>query len=169
MNSQVACEDTLIPTKYISENVEKLSEMVEVEISKEINNSFSKSEIMDCAEMFISLNSCPSYLEKLYLKVFYESKTTGKIALFTSNIVKQSKSILKSKALKVFAKITPVLGFKHIWYKQEENQSFEENFKQMKNIVDIKGNKDKYFILSCLSKISSTFKTFGVLELPKHM
>ena len=89
MNSQVACEDTLIPTKYISENVEKLAEMVEVEISKEINNSFSKSEIMDCAEMFISLNSCPSYLEKLYLKVFYESETTGKIALFTSNIVKQ--------------------------------------------------------------------------------
>ena len=92
--------------------------------------------------MFIALNSCPSFLERLYWKAFYESKDPGTIALLTSNIVKQSKPNLKMKAKKVFAKITAVLGFKHIQHHHEKNQSFGNNL--MKNIVDIKGEKIQF-------------------------
>ena len=48
--------------------------------------------------------------------------------------LKQSKKDLKIKALEVFAKVTPVLGFKHILYHHEKNQNL--NPELMKNIVD---------------------------------
>ena len=105
--------------------------------SKE-NGNFSKSDLNDCAEMFIALNSCPSFLERLYWKAFYESKNTATIALLASNIIKHSKPNLKMKAKRVFAKIMPVLGFKH---QQENNQSFKKNVELMKNIADLKGEK----------------------------
>ena len=92
--------------------------------------------------MFIALNSCPSFLEKLYWKAFYKSRTTETITLLTSKIVKQSKPNVKSRALKVFAKITQVFGFKHIKFQHEANQSVGENVKLMKNIVHIKGEKN---------------------------
>ena len=109
---------------------------------KEINSNFSKSDLDDCAEMFIALNSCPSFLERLYLRAFYESKTAETITLLTSKIVKKTKPNLKKRALKVFAKTTKVLGFKYIKFQHEVNQSFGKNVKLMKNIVHIKGEKD---------------------------
>ena len=95
--------------------------------------------------MFIALNSCPSFLERLYCKAFYDSKTSETITLLTSKIVKQSKPNVKSRAQRVFAKITQVFGFKHIKFQHEVNQSFGKNVKLMKNIIHIKGEQDVSF------------------------
>ena len=142
-NSDLDCEDTtFIPKKDISENIEKLSQIAGVINCQEINSNFSKSDLSDFAEMFITLNSCPSFLEKLYCKAFYDSKSTEAITLLTSNIVKQSKPNVKLRAQRVFAKITQVFGFKHIKFQHEVNQSFGKNVKLMKNIIHIKGEKD---------------------------
>ena len=130
-------------------HLEKLLQMTGVSNSKEIKGNFSKSDLKECGAMFIALNSCPSFLERLYWRAFYESKNTATIALFASNIIKHSQPNLKMKAQRVFAKIAPVLGFKHIWYKHDNNQSFEKNVELMKNITDIKGEKIQ--IINCKS------------------
>ena len=149
-NSDPECDQdvTFILTKYISENLNKLSKMARVSNSQEIDINFSKSDSIDFAEMFISLNSCPSFLERLYWKAFYESQDIETIALITSNIVKHSKSDLKMNAHRVFGKITPVLGFKHILYHHEKNESLGKNVKPMKNIVNIKGEITIYVMAS---------------------
>ena len=87
----------------------------------------------------------------MYWKAFYESKNIATIALFASNIIKHSEPNLKMKAQRVFAKITPVLGFKHIQYHHEKNQSCGKNVELMKNIADIKGEK----IVELKSKVQS--------------
>ena len=69
------------------------------------------------------------------------------------------------KTHRVFAKITPVLGFKHIWYQHENNQSFGKNVELMKNIADIKGEKT----VKLKSKVQSHIpKDFLLLDLQVH-
>ena len=167
-NSDPECDPdvTFILFKYISENLNKLSKMARVSNSQEIDINFSKSDSIDFAEMFISLNSCPSFLERLYWKAFYESQDPKTIAFITSKIVKQSKSDLKMNAQRVFGKITPVLGFNHIQYHHEKNGSLGKNVKPMKNIVDIKGERrfiaiQSILLPSLISLIKGSFTFFS--------
>ena len=70
-NSLLKCEDTLIPANYISSNLEKFSQIVEISISEKINTNFSKSDIIETAKLYLDLNSCPSFFEKLYWEAIY--------------------------------------------------------------------------------------------------
>ena len=107
------CEKNLIPQKSISRNLEKISQLVGVEISEEINMSFSKSNIYDGAVLFFTLNSCPSFLERLYWNAIYGPGPTSRIIMLASNIIKKAKFDSKETE-KIFAKISSVLGFQHI-------------------------------------------------------
>ena len=110
----------------------------------EINRNLSRSDINSAAEMFIALNSCPSFYVKLYWKVIYvnESRTTK----FASNIIRKAEDDFKVRAQKIFAKISSVIGFQHISYRHEGNGSIAMNIELSKNTMDIKGIK----CLSCL-------------------
>ena len=65
-NTELTCEESFIPSKYISLHLEKLSQMVgDTRNLYEINRNLSRSDINSAAEMFIALNSCPSFYVKL--------------------------------------------------------------------------------------------------------
>ena len=140
-NSLLKCEydNTLIQQILISSNLEKLSQVVGVSISDKIDNNFSKSDISESAKQFFALNSCPSFFVKLYWKAIYGPKE--RMAMLTSNILKKAKGDLKEVALKIFAKVSSVLGFQSLSYHHEVNDTVKRNIKLIKNIFDIKGEK----------------------------
>ena len=142
-NIHKTCEKSFIPAENISLNFVKLSQMVgDTRSSYEINRNLSRSEINSAAKMFIALNSCPSYYEKLYWKVMYGNES--RMAKFASNIIRKAKDRFKVRAQKIFAKVSSVLGFKHISYHNEGNRS--TNIALSKELLDVKGIK----YLSCL-------------------
>ena len=102
-----------------------------VNASEEINYDLSNDKLLLWAKMFINLNSCPSFYVKLYSKAIYGIQS--RIAMLASNIIKKAKLDFKNKALKIFLKMSSVLGFQHISSIYDENESFD------KNIVDVKG------------------------------
>lgn len=92
--------------------------------------------------MFIALNSCPSFHEKLYWKVIYGSVSRkSRMAKLASNVIRNSKDDFKVKAIKIFANISSALGFQHISYHREENKSIGLNLDLRKNTLDVKGEK----------------------------
>ena len=105
--------------------------MAGVKSSDQLTRDLSKSDINAAAEMFMYLNSCPSFYVKLYWKAIYGNQS--RIAMLASNIIKRAKYSFKSKAIQIFAKVSSVLGFQYISYYQNGNERFD------KNIIDIKG------------------------------
>ena len=86
----LACiQRELISEPKILINIEKLTNKVGVKSSDKINKNLSKSDLQVAAEMFLAVNSCPSFYEKLYWKAFYGSKE--RMAMLASNIVKKAK------------------------------------------------------------------------------
>ena len=130
-NIDLACINSFIPGEKISNNLEKLSQILRVNISEEMNFNLSNNELSLWGEMFMNLNSCPSFYVKLYSKAIYGIES--RIAMLASNVIKKAKLDFKNKALKIFLKISSVLGFQHISSIYDENESFD------KNIVDVKG------------------------------
>ena len=118
-------------------NIEKLTHMVGIKSSDNINKNLSKSDLQVGAEMFLALNACPSFYEKLYWKTVYGSKS--RIAMLSSNIVKKAKYDFRPKAIRIFSKITSVLGFQHIIFNHEGKNSLDTNLVLSKNIVDTRG------------------------------
>ena len=126
-----------IPFDFISLHSEKLSQMLGNTTFDEISRNSSKDEINFGAEMFMALNSCPTFYVKLYRKVIYGNES--RIAQFASNIIRKAEDGFKVKALKIFAKISSVIGFQHISYYHEGNISIAMNFELNKN-MDVKGD-----------------------------
>ena len=146
-NADLTCEERFIPFKRIPILFEKLSKMVGDKIfSHEINKNLSRSDINSAADMFMALNSCPSFYEKLYWKAIYGNES--RMAKFASNIVRKAKDSFKSRAQKIFAKISSMLGFKHISYNHDGEST-------SKNILDIEGEELSLFTinLKCNSKM----------------
>ena len=106
---------------------------------EDMKYNISKSELNKAAIMFFALNSCPSFLEKLYWKAIYGPDSS--ISMKASNILKKAEGDFKVKALKIFEKIISVLGFQYISYHHEENESVEKNIKLTRNILDLKGKR----------------------------
>ena len=128
------CKNNFIPLRDMVVNLEKLSQMVGViELSNKINSNFSKIDIDFSGKIFVTLNSCPTFFEKLYLKAIYETEKADTIAMLTSNIIKKSKPDFKIKALKIFAKISLVFRFQHISFYHETNASFEKHIELTRN------------------------------------
>ena len=148
-NADLTCEERFIPFKRIPILFEKLSKMVGDKIfSHEINKNLSRSDINSAADMFMALNSCPSFYEKLYWKAIYGNES--RMAKFASNIIRKAKDGFKARAQKIFAKISSVIGFQHISYHHEGNRSIAMNIEMSKDMLDIKGLK----YLSCfISKL----------------
>ena len=138
-NSLFECEKNLIQESLISFNLEKFSQLVGVNISEKINKNFSKSDIAESAKLFLTLNSCPSFFVKLYWKAIYGPKE--RMAILTSNILKKAKGDFKEIALKIFSKVSSVLGFQSLSYHHEVNKTVKRNIKLTKNFFDIKGEK----------------------------
>ena len=139
-NSLLECETaTLIPGSYISSNLEKLSQLVGINISVKIHKNFSKSDISESAILFLALNSCPTFFEKLYWKAIYGPEE--KIAMLTSNIITKAKGDFKKVALNIFVKVSSVLGFQHLFFHHKGNQSVGRKMELSKNILGIKGKK----------------------------
>ena len=140
-NIGLPCEITnrnFIPFNFVTLHFEKLSQMVgATRSSYEINRNLSRSDINSAAEMFMALNSCPSFYVKLYWKVIYGNES--RMAKFASNIIRKAKDGFKARAQKIFAKISSVIGFQHISYHHEGNSSIAMNIELSKNMLDIKG------------------------------
>ena len=58
---------------------------------------------------------------------------------FASTIIRKAKDDFKVKAQKMFAKISSVIGFKHIFYRHEGNGSIAMNIELSKN-MDVNGD-----------------------------
>ena len=141
-NIQLTCEKTnkkFILLKKIATNFEKLSKMVSFESSGEmISRNLSKNDINFGAEMFMALNSCPSFFVKLYWKVIYYGNES-RIAQLSTNIIRKAKDDFKIRAQRIFAKISSVIGFQHISYHHEGNRSIAMNIELSKN-MDVNGD-----------------------------
>ena len=138
--SDSQCIDGFIFDEFIINNFEKISPVVGNEGSEDMKYNISKSEVLiEAAKMFFSLNSCPSFFEKLYWKAIYGPDS--RISMLASNILKKAEGGLKEIALKIFGKICRVLRFQYISYHHGENRSVDRNIKLTKNIVDVKGER----------------------------
>ena len=125
-NIDLTCKNSFVPLNLISSNFEKLSQMVgNTQRSYVINRNLSRSDINSAAEMFIALNSCPTFYVKLYWKLIYGN--VSKMTKFASNIIRKSKDNFKARAKKIFAKISSVIGFQHISYQHKGNTSIAMN------------------------------------------
>ena len=96
-NANLKCENGFIPQKYISNNFEKLS-LTEAQSSEKltmINKNISKIDINEAAEMFVHLNSCPSFHVRLFWSTVYGAES--RMALLASNIIKKGSDDFKIK------------------------------------------------------------------------
>ena len=135
-NAELYCTD-FIPGEKIGNNLEKLSQILGVNSSQEINWNLSNNELYLWAEMFINLNSCPSFYVKLYKKAIYGTKS--RIATIAAKIIKKTRSDFSIKAMKIFSS---VFGFQYISHYSDENESIN------KNIVNVEG-KIIYVKINC--------------------
>ena len=125
--SDHTCEhkNSFIPSENILSNFKKFSQMMGVKGSEEATRNLSKSDVKFGAQMFVALNSCPSFHVRLYWKAIYGNKT--RIAMLASNIIKKVNEDFKSKALQIFTKISQVLGFQQISYHSNGNETLDTN------------------------------------------
>ena len=63
--------------------------------------------------------------------------------MLASKIIRKVKHDFKFKAIEIFAKVSSMLGFKHILYEHDESKRITENVVFRKSINDIKGMKIK--------------------------
>ena len=138
-NMHLTCQEKFIPFDFISLHFYTLSQMVGNGNSDVIGRNSSKDDINFGAEMFMSLNSCPTFYVKLYWKVIYGNES--RMARFATNIIRKAKDSFKAKAQRIFAKISSVIGFKHISYHHEGNKSITMNIELSKN-MDVKGDQN---------------------------
>ena len=131
------CESDFIPIEDIGPNLDKLSLMIRVNSSDQINSNLAEKDINLAAEMFFGLNSCPSIYEKLYWKAIYGTNSTVETAMLASNIIKKSTNDIKRSSMKIFAKISKALGFQHLLF--HNNNSGQKNNLMMMKSLDIKG------------------------------
>ena len=103
----------------------------------EISKNLSKDDINFGGEMFMALNSCPTFYVKLYWKIIFGNES--KIAKFASNIIRKAEDGFKVKAQKIFKKISSVIGFQHISFHHEGNKSIAMTIELSKNL-DVKGD-----------------------------
>ena len=116
--------------------------MIRVNSSDQINSNLAEKDINLAAEMFFGLNSCPSIYEKLYWKAIYGTNSNVETAILASNIIKMSTNDFKKGSLKIFAKISKVLGFQHILFHDKElNNSGSKNTLMMIKHLDTKGER----------------------------
>ena len=136
-NIHLTCEKNFIPLNFISSHFDKLSQKVGDGNFNEINRNLSKYDINFGAEMFMALNSCPTFYIKLYWRAIYGNES--RIAKFASNIIRKANDGFKVKAQKIFARISSVIGFQHISFHHEGSSSNILNIELTKN-MDVKGN-----------------------------
>ena len=126
-----------IPQEFRNDNFGKLSQFLGFDtdnVSQEINANMSKSVLKDAAKMFISLNTYPLFYEKLYFEAI-NGTNTRTMTMILSNIIQKANQDFKIYGQKIFAKVSQMVGFEHISFQHEGNNSFM----MMKNILGIKG------------------------------
>ena len=136
-NSGLGCTEYLIHRQSIQDNFEELSRKIKVKISDETQKNLSLSTINFGADIFITLNICPSFFVKLYWKAIYECESN--LAQLASNIVRRAKGRFQIDALKIFEKISSVFGFQHISYSNERNMKIVQNIDLNENILNVSG------------------------------
>ena len=93
-SGDLTCKNSFVPRQNISDNFEKISQLIGVKSSEDETRNLSKSVINIGVEMFFALNSCPSFYVRLYWKAIYGPET--RIALLASNIIKKVNNDFKS-------------------------------------------------------------------------
>ena len=135
-NAEIVCIDgSFIPEDKIRTNYEKLMKLVEgVNVTTEQVETISKTIIRNAGRMFHSLNSCPSFNERLYFQIIYGSQTQSMVAKSALNIARYAKIDIQPEALRKFIKITSVMGYK---YMQNEDDSFTNHSVLNMNISQV--------------------------------
>ena len=132
-NININCKENFIPKEQRLENFEKLSKLIGVKRFDKNDTNITKSEINAAGEMFFFLNSCPSFFVRLYWNAIYGSQS--RIAILALDIIKKAHDDYKIKAIRIFAKISQVLGFQHIIYQYNKvNKNLGRNIEL--NVTD---------------------------------
>ena len=137
-NAEMECPDgSFISEQRIRFNNENMFNFVEgVNVTIEVVETLSKTMIRNAGEMFSSLNTCPSFYERLYSKIIFGSHTPTMIAKLALNIAKYAKKDFQPKALQIFLKITSLIGYDYINHESEisiANSVFNLNISLAKN------------------------------------
>ena len=128
-NIYLKCDKNFIRKEKIVDNFEKLSQLIKANISSDkIDENFSDSDLNVSAEMFMFLNSCPSFLTRLYWNTIYGPES--RITMLASNIIKKVNDDFKIRALEIFTNISQVVGFQHINYQYKQNKSVGNNIEK---------------------------------------
>ena len=98
-NINPKCDTSILPTEDISNNFEKFSQLVGNNDSEDVaKDGLTQKDLNEASKMFITLNSCPSFWEKLYFNAIYGPNS--RMSVLASNVVKKSKDDFKVKARK---------------------------------------------------------------------
>ena len=139
-NPDIECVDGFIAEHEIVLILNQVSNLVgNKKLSHEMNGKLSKKNFDLEANMFVALNSCPSFFVNLYRRAIYGPQT--RMIMMTLNIIKKSEEHFKIKAKKIFSKLSSMFNFQHII----NHQDIKENFEFGKD-MDVKGNKKTKYI-----------------------
>ena len=133
-----------------------------------ITQGIFKSDLSYGGKLYMALNSCPSFYERLYMKAIYGPKF--RIATLALNIVKKAKADFKVKAQKIFAKICTVLGFKNIFHKHEgdENILYSYHFVLLEKNFLVSRQMNLTYLFAIFSNQYCTMTNFAMRQIFKN-
>ena len=138
-NADIECiEGNTISKEDINSNYEKLSEMLKAwNVTDQVKKNTTRDKIEIGGKMYATLNSCPSFFERLYHKVIYGQQLQTPI--LSLNILRKTKGDFKMKSLNIFAKIISVFGFQYI---QDESDNSDDKAVLNRKITRVKGKSN---------------------------
>ena len=157
----ICLDGNFISEKEVGRNFNELVKLLKVfNISERVDEQLSKNKIEIGGKMFVTLNSCPSVLTKLYMKILYGPQSS--IVTRALNILKNTGREFRPTAIKILSKIISSLGYEYIYsYKNETSENSDTNEIFQKDIFMIRGilnlvgvdNFLFYFKIKCFFKL----------------
>ena len=158
----ICLDGNFISEKEVGRNFNELVKLLKVfNISERVDEQLSKNKIEIGGKMFVTLNSCPSVLTKLYMKILFGPQSS--IVTRALNILKNTGREFRPTAIKILSKIISSLGYEYIYsYKNETSENSDTNEIFQKDIFMIRGilnlvkgcnNFLFYFKIKCFFKL----------------
>ena len=136
------CSEPIINVEDIKLNLEKLSKALNISnVSNEASFDLTTEEINSAADLFISLNLCPSKFAQLYTKIIMKGPVS-KILMLSLDVMKKSPPDFKPKAMKIFSNIVSVLNFQYITTENVRKNSSQGKLELRKYPHNVKGIDD---------------------------
>ena len=129
-----------VPDEDIKKHFDSLSLLLGVDNVTNKIESLSEKDISDGAEMFVYLNSCPSYWVYFYHEILDAKNSFPEIIQLTLNTLKRrTKKEGQFIASQFLSKLSPELGFEYI-VPDEVEVGDKAELKLFKTIKNVKGD-----------------------------